>query len=119
MFVCVMMVDSGCLCEVVCVHEGGARKGRGKGERTARRYTWRCAASSVLCHTVIMSSDSTHQASMITPKTPSSSALVSAEAALALALSFFWVFAATDLVAAALRLGGIRHSRSDRNSGTF
>lgn len=54
MFVCVMMVDSGCLCEVVCVHEGGARKGRGKGERTARRYTWRCAASSVLCH-VIMS----------------------------------------------------------------
>ena len=59
---------------------------------------------------------------MITPKTPSSSALVSAEAALALeglALSFFWAFAATDLVAAALRLGGIRHSRSDRNSGTF
>ena len=47
---------------------------------------------------------------MITPKTPSSSSLVSAEAAFALeglALSFFWAFAATDLVAAALRLEGI------------
>ena len=55
---------------------------------------------------------------MITPKTPSSSALVSAEAALALeglALSFFWAFAATDLVAAALRLGGIPSERTGEN----
>ena len=95
----------GSLIEVMCA--------RGKGERTARLCTWRCEASSVLHHCHNSSStvrDSTHQASMITPKTPSSSALVSAEAAFALeglALSFFWAFAATDLVAAALRLEGI------------